>query len=82
MTKPPNPSEDPVIASWRDRMRTDEAKEQMRARASLCELSNAHIKTRFSMASLLVRGLSKVTCMVLLTALTANLVAHAAALAG
>ncbi len=82
LMKPPNPSEDPIIASWRDRMRTDEAKEQMRARASLCELSNAHIKTRFSMASLLVRGLTKVTCMVLLTALTANLVAHATALAG
>jgi transposase len=82
MRKPPNPSEDPAVASWRDRMRTDEAKEQMRARASLCELSNAHIKTRFSMASLLVRGLTKVTCMVLLSALTANLVAHVAALAG
>ena len=82
MRKPPNPSEDPAVASWRDRMRTDEAKEQMRARASLCELSNAHIKTRFSMASLLVRGLTKVTCMVLLASLTANLVAHAAALGG
>lgn len=82
MTKPPNPLEDPAIASWRERMRTDEAKQQMRGRASLCELSNAHIKTRFSMASLLVRGLTKVTCMVLLSALTANLVAHAAALSG
>lgn len=82
MTKPPNPREDPAIASWRERMRTDEAKQQMRGRASLCELSNAHIKTRFSMASLLVRGLTKVTCMVLLSALTANLVAHAAALSG
>ena len=82
MRKPPNPRENPAVASWRHRMRTDEAKEQMRARASLCELSNAHIKTRFSMASLLVRGLTKVTCMVLLSALTANLVAHAAALSG
>lgn len=82
MTKPPDPKEDPAIASWRERMRTDDAKQQMRARASLCELSNAHIKTRFAMASLLVRGLTKVTCMVLLSALTANLVAHAAALAG
>lgn len=82
MKKPPDASEDPAVASWRERMRTDEAKEQMRARAGLCELSNAHIKTRFSMASLLVRGLTKVTCMVLLSALTANLVAHAAVLAG
>jgi len=81
LKKAPRPSEGPVIAAWRERMGTDEAKQQMRARASLCELSNAHVKTRFSMASLLVRGLNKVTCMVLLAALTANVVAHAAALA-
>jgi transposase len=80
MAKTPDPDEDSVTASWRERMRTDEAKQQMRARAGLCELSNAHIKTRFAMASLLVRGLTKVTCMVLLTALTANLMAHAASL--
>lgn len=82
MTRPPDRNEEPVVTSWRERMRTDEAKRQMRARASLCELTNAHIKTRFAMASLLVRGLDKVTCMALLTALTANLVAHAASLAG
>jgi hypothetical protein len=45
------------------------------ASAGLCEVSNAHIKTRFVMASLLVRGLTKITCTVL-TALTPNLVAH------
>jgi transposase len=78
--KTPDPDEDSAIASWRERMRTDEAKQQMRARSGLCELSNAHIKTRFAMASLLVRGLTKVTCTVLLSALTANLVAHAASL--
>jgi transposase len=81
MARTPDPDEDAVIASWRERMKTDEGKLQMRARASLCELSNAHVKTRFAMGSLLVRGLGKVTCMVLLTALTANLVAHAASLA-
>jgi hypothetical protein len=80
MEKTPNPNEDSATASWRERMRTDEAKQQMRARSGLCELSNAHAKTRFAMASLLVRGLTKVTSMVLLTALTANLVAHAASL--
>lgn len=72
--------DDSATAAWRERMRTEDAKQQMRARAGLCELSNAHVKTRFAMASLLVRGLTKVTCMVLLTALTANLVAHAASL--
>ena len=80
MAKTRKSKENAAMTSWRERMRTDEAKEQMRARASLCELSNAHLKTRFAMASLLVRGLTKVTCMVLLTALTANVLAHAAAL--
>jgi transposase len=78
--KTPDPDDDSATASWRERMRTDEAKQQMRARAGLCELSNAHVKTRFAMASLLVRGLTKVTCMVLLTALTANLLAHVSSL--
>jgi len=80
MAKTWDPDDDSATASWSARMRTGEAKQQMRARASLCELSNAHIKTRFAMASLLVRGLTKVTCMVLLSAITANLVAHAASL--
>jgi transposase len=82
LVRAPDPSEEPVIAAWRQRMRTDEGKQYMRARASLCELSNAHVKTRFAMASLLVRGLDKVTCVAFLTALTANLLAHATALAG
>lgn len=76
----PNADKDPAIVAWRERMETDEAKETMRARASLAELTNAHTKTRFAMASLLVRGLTKVTCVVLLTSLAANLLAHGAAL--
>lgn len=76
----PNADKHPAVVAWREKMQTDEAKEIMRARASLCELTNAHAKTRFALASLLVRGLDKVTCVVLLTALTANLLAHAAAL--
>jgi transposase len=78
----PHADKDPAIAAWRERMQTDEAKEVMRARASLCELTNAHGKARFAMGSLLVRGLGKVTSVVLLTALTANLLAHGAALLG
>ena len=78
----PKADKHPAIVAWRERMATDEAKETMRARASLCELTNAHAKTRFAMASLLVRGLGKVTCVVLLTVLTANLLAHGPALLG
>jgi transposase len=77
---PPNHKESEVIQAWRARMKTDESKQLLRARASLCELPNAHAKTRFAMASVLVRGVEKVTCVVLLTALTHNLLTHAASL--
>ena len=56
------------------------SKQLLRARASLCELPNAHAKTRFAMAAVLVRGVDKVTCVALLVGLTSNIVSHAASL--
>lgn len=76
----PNADNDPAIRAWRERMQTNEGKRLMRARASLCELSNAHLKMHHGVARVLVRGIQKVTCVALLAALTANLVQHAAAL--
>ncbi len=76
----PKSDRDPVVAAWRERMNTDEAKTTFRARASLCELSNAHLKHHHGMAQVLVRGTAKVLCVALLCALSANLVTHAAAL--
>ena len=63
-------------------MDTPEAKELYRARAGLCELPNANLKTRLGLGQLLVRSLPKVTCVALLVALAANLVTHASALLG
>jgi hypothetical protein len=57
-------------------MATDEAKQLLRARASLCELPNAHAKTRFTLSSLVVRGVERVTCVALLVAITHNVLAH------
>ncbi len=71
---------DPAVDAWRAHMQTDEAKQTYRARASLCELPNAHFKSRLGLGHLLVRGLTKVTCVVLLTALASNLLAHVGAL--
>jgi len=71
---------EPAVDAWRARMETDEAKQIYRARASLCELPNAHFKSRLGLGHLLVRGLNKVTCVVLLTALASNLLAHVHAL--
>lgn len=78
--KRPEDTEDPAIAAWHDRMETDEAKRQYRARAGLCELPNAHLKCHHGVAQVLVRGIERVSCVMVLAALTANLLAHAAAL--
>jgi len=69
----------PEIIAWRARMKTDEAKRAYRARAGLCELSNAHLKCHHGGDSVLVRGLAKVTCVALLGAIAANVLAHASA---
>jgi transposase len=78
--KRPDPQADPAIAAWHDRMATPEAKRTYRARPGLCELPNAHLKCHHGMAQVLVRGLEKVSCVVLLGALVGNMLAHASAL--
>jgi transposase len=78
--KRPDPHTDPAIAAWHDRMATNGAKQRYRARAGLCELPNAHLKCHHGTAQVLVRGVEKVACVVLLGALAANLLAHAASL--
>ena len=74
--------DDPAIVAWRERMETDEAKKLYRARASLCELMNAHLRAHHGVDQLLVRGLAKVTCVALLAAITSNLLQHASAFLG
>jgi hypothetical protein len=76
----PNAERDPTILSWRERMETDDAKKLYRARASLCELSNAHLRTHHGLGQFLVRGLVKVTNVTLLGAIAANLLQHATTL--
>jgi hypothetical protein len=66
-----------VVDDWIADMTTDEAKQRLRARASLCELANAHIKGRYGIDRVLVRGTAKVTCVALLAAIAFNLLQHA-----
>jgi IS5 family transposase len=70
------------VAAWRADMKSADAQAQVRMRASLVELTNAQTKGRLGLGHLLVRGLGKVTCVVLLTAIAANLLQHGAALLG
>jgi transposase len=72
----------PVVEAWIADMATDDAKAQFRARASLCELANAHFKGRFGLDRVLVRGAEKVTCVGLLAAIAFNLLQHAPRLLG
>ncbi len=73
----PRGHHDPVSTAWRARMETEAAKKTFRARPSLCELPNAHLKQHHGVTQFLVRGLGKVTCVAMLAALAANLLQHA-----
>lgn len=72
---------DPAVVDWRTRMETDEAQRLYKTRASLCELTNARGRAH-GLEHFLVRGLGKVTCVVLMAAITANILQHATTLLG
>jgi transposase len=62
----------PAVAQWRQRMRTDEAKEIYKERASTAECVNAQARER-GLTRLRVRGKSRVRSVLLLHALAHNL---------
>jgi transposase len=68
---------EPGVIAWRERMETDEAKKLYRARASLVELTNAHQKDHHDVVQVLVRGIEKVTSVVLLNVLASNILLNA-----
>lgn len=69
---------EPELIAWREQMETPEAKQLYRARAGLCELTNAHQKSHHGITHFLVKGIGKVTSVVLLGAIASNLTQHAA----
>ncbi len=74
------PATSQAVIEWQARMQTDEAKRVYRARASLVELANAHVKEQLGLDHVLVRGIAKVTCVALMTGLTFNILQNAARL--
>lgn len=62
-----------AVAAWRQRMATDEAKETYRERAATIETTNADLKAHRGLERLRVRGIGKVTCALLWSVLTHNL---------
>lgn len=67
-----------AVLDWHARMETEEAKRVYRARASLVELTNAHVKKHLGVDHVLVRGVAKVTCVALLSGLAFNIIQNAA----
>lgn len=66
----------PEVEAWRRLMTSDEGLDAYKARSPLVENVNANLKARNGLTGLVVRGVKKVTCVVLLTALAHNLAAH------
>ena len=69
----PKPGDGKEVAAWRVRMGTDEGKAIYKERCETAELPNAHVKARFGLTQLPVRGLNKVVTVGLWMALTYNL---------
>jgi predicted acylesterase/phospholipase RssA len=66
------PKESAALGDWRERMGSERGKEQYKDRASTAERTNAELRET-GLRSLSVRGLSKVTSAVLLSALAYNI---------
>lgn len=76
----PRKSDSQAVAQWRLRMAQDQAKSIYKHRAATCETANAECRTYRGLGPMLVRGLNKVRCVALWSALAYNLVHFAAAL--
>jgi len=77
----PRRDDTPEVARWRERMETEEAKEIHKGRAATSECVNAHAR-RHSLTQLLIRGTDKVLSVLLLVAITQNLLRWIALSAG
>jgi transposase len=77
----PRKDDTPQVARWRERMETEEAKEIYKGRAATAECVNAHAR-RHGLTQLLVRGEDKVRSVLLLVAITHNLLRWIALSAG
>ena len=68
----PKPDDSAAVASWRQRMASEQAKELYKRRAATAECVNAQARNR-GLQRMPVRGLHKVRCVALLFALAHNL---------
>lgn len=67
---------DAAIKEWKDRMETNEAIQLYRSRKAIAERANSNLIKRFGLEPLLVRGVVKVKCVVLMAVIVNNVVEH------
>jgi hypothetical protein len=70
----PKPTDSAAVAAWRQRMGTAAARALYKQRSSTIETINGELKTERGLGRLLVRGLPKVQCVALWSALAYNVV--------
>ena len=68
----------PGVIAWRERMETEEGQAIYRHRASTAECVNAQSRMKYGVQRFTVRGVTNVTCIALLLAVTHNLLRWAA----
>jgi len=78
----PRPGDSAALQAWRQRMSSEQGQEIYKQRASTIETINADLKCHRGLGPLTVRGLAKVRCVVLWSALAYNLLHFAPALLG
>lgn len=69
----PKRTDSAEVAEWRQRMESERAKNIYKQRGATAERTNADLKSHRGLSQLLVRGLTKATTVVLLGALTFNI---------
>jgi transposase len=74
----PRPDDSPAVAAWRQRMGTDDGKAMYRHRSGIAEWTNAQLRFRHGLQRFTVRGVDRVTSVVLLLAVTHNLLRYLA----
>jgi len=74
----PRPDDPPAVAAWRARMGTPDGRATYRQRGAIAEWTNALLRTRHGLQRFTVRGLDRVTSVVLLLAVTHNLLRYLA----
>jgi hypothetical protein len=74
----PRPDDSPAVVAWRQRMGTPTGQATYRQRGAIAEWTNAQLRVRHGLQRFTVRGLDRVTSVVLLLAVTHNLLRYLA----